>query len=198
MIIKAPEEKNLPRGKGKAQIGNKAKGPPLVNYIKASEFLKACKMCCNTDYHATFQCPNLTPELKEYLKEARTKFAKFKPFHPDDQNCIICLKKGDHWTSGCSYLQHYPAGAIVGPSAAIVCKCCGEEDAHPGKPGVDWDAKVFRKMCWACGCPSDHWSIDCPKREALLAARAIEASELKGAAAGTVTSMSSHTHLLTA
>lgn len=134
-------------------------------------------MCCNTDYHATFQCPNLTPELKERLKEVRSKCAKFKPYHPDDLTCHICLKKGDHWSSECSYTNHYPAGAIVGPSAAIVCKCCGKEDAHPGKPGVDWGAIAVRKFCYACGCPSDHWDKGCPK------AAAIKASASKGAAA---------------
>ncbi|KAK9902383.1 hypothetical protein M0R45_001622 [Rubus argutus] len=76
-----------------------------------------------------------------------------------------------------SYTNHYPAGAIVGPSAAIVCKCCGKEDAHPGKPGVDWGAIAVRKFCYACGCPSDHWDKGCPK------AAAIKASASKGAAA---------------
>ena len=58
------KEKENGKEKGKAQIGdNKARGPPLANYIKASEFSLACKMCSNTDYHATFQCPNLTPGM---------------------------------------------------------------------------------------------------------------------------------------
>ncbi|KAK9951033.1 hypothetical protein M0R45_006495 [Rubus argutus] len=81
------------------------------------------------------------------------------------------------------YTNHCPAGAIVGPSAAIVCKCCGKEDAHPGKPGVDWGAIAVRKFCYACGCPSDHWDKGCPKAAAIKASASKEESASNGAAA---------------
>lgn len=144
----------------------------------------------STDFF--FSC--FITELKEKLNDRRIKCAKFKPYHPNDLTCHICLKKGDHWSSEWSYLDHYPAGAIVGPSAAIVCVCCGKEDAHPGKPGLDWGAIAVRKTCYACGCPSDHWDKGCPKAAAIKATASksaaapgsgMEASASKGAGAGT-------------
>ncbi|KAL6184878.1 hypothetical protein ACLB2K_046277 [Fragaria x ananassa] len=91
-------------------------------------------MCPNPERHRTFNCPNLTPELKERLKELRSEFGHSKAFDPDDLCCHICEKKKDHWSSECPYLFAYQAGMVrahVGPFAEFICMCCGEMDAHP-------------------------------------------------------------------
>ncbi|XP_004300459.1 PREDICTED: uncharacterized protein LOC101301299 [Fragaria vesca subsp. vesca] len=113
------------------------------------EELMPCKMCPNPDWHRTFNCPNLTPELKETLKEARTEFGHSKAFDPDDMGCHICERR-EHWSSECPYLVVYPGGAHVGPYAEFICLCCGElNPPHPGNPGVDWDARCRLKPAFS-------------------------------------------------
>ncbi|KAL6179708.1 hypothetical protein ACLB2K_046380 [Fragaria x ananassa] len=109
-------------------------------------------MCPNPERHRTFNCPNLTPELKERLKELRSEFGHSKAFDPDDLCCHICEKKKDHWSSECPYLFAYQAGMVrahVDPFAEFICMCCGEMDAHPGEPGVDWDAYCRLKSAFS-------------------------------------------------
>ncbi|XP_004294636.1 PREDICTED: uncharacterized protein LOC101313000 [Fragaria vesca subsp. vesca] len=133
-------------------------------------------MCPNPDWHPTFQCPNLTPELKEWLKEARLKGGTFRAFHPDDRYCHVCLSK-DHWSSACPYQIELPVGATIGPFAEILCLCCGEDRPHPGVPGVDWKARVVLKDSCMLGSP------EALRRAA--AARGIKANT-SAAASGTV------------
>ncbi|KAL6124611.1 hypothetical protein ACLB2K_077123 [Fragaria x ananassa] len=153
MIYIAPEDYTAPPGKGKGKAKDKdkekekgkGKEPALANYIRMGEELLACKMCPNPDRHRTINCPNLTPELKERLKDLRSRFGDSKAFDPDNKGCHICEKR-DHWSSHCPYLFVYPPGAHVGPYAEMICLCCGEMNAHEGKLGFDWEARCRLKV----------------------------------------------------
>ncbi|KAL6531311.1 hypothetical protein OROHE_014380 [Orobanche hederae] len=139
------KENEKPKGKGKWK---KEAGPPLANYIRSYEFNHPCKMCPNPDWHRTFRCPNLTPGLKERLKEARLRCGTDGAFLPEDRCCHICLSK-DHWSSSCDYSIEYPRGADIGPHAELVCMCCGEVSPHEGEPGFDWKARaVLKPSCF--------------------------------------------------
>ncbi|XP_004295962.1 PREDICTED: uncharacterized protein LOC101306804 [Fragaria vesca subsp. vesca] len=195
MIVIAPEDymPSLGKGKGKGKgkrneketekpkvqgKRKKAEGPPLANYIKIGDLALACKMCPNPDWHPTFQCPNLTPGLKERLKEARLRGGTFRAFHPDDHMyCHVCLSK-DHWSSQCKYRIELPAHAKVGPLAEIHCLCCGEVSPHPGEPGVDWKARAVLKASCMLGDPNMLKRAD--------AAGGTKASTSAGASNGTV------------